>query len=134
MSKGNVVELDNGLVYEAEILTASTEPGATKFAVDEFWDYVSKRWEWSEEKKGYSSNSSKDRRERKIFDGVYPKMFAVFASDKNGVFDSAATLYEFALSSPEDFEKAYQAAITANPNYGPQPIEVPKEGEPNPLA
>jgi hypothetical protein len=133
MSKGNIVKVGD-IEYEAEVLTASTEPGATKFAVNEFWDYVEKRWDWDKEKQKYNSNTSKDRRERTIFDGVYPKMFAVMASDKEGVFESAASLYDFATNSPDDFEKVYQAAITSNPNYGPQPVEVPKEGEPNPLA
>jgi hypothetical protein len=129
MSK-NVVKVGEGIEYEPEILTAITEPGATKFAVDEFWDYVSKRWGWSEEKKAYSSNTSKDRRERKIFDGVYPKMFAVMASDKEGVFESAASLYDFATNSPEDFENLYQAAITANPTYAPA-LEESKQSDPN---
>jgi hypothetical protein len=103
------------LEYEAEILTASTEPGASKFAVNEFWDYASKKWDWSEEKKEYKSNTIKDRRERALFDGIYPKLFVVLVSDKNGFFESAAALFDFARNSPEDFERVYQSAIAANP-------------------
>jgi hypothetical protein len=123
MSKGNVVKVGDGVEYEAEVLTASTEPGAKDFAIAEFWDYVSNKWGWDDEKKAYNDNTIKSRRERKLFDGIYRKMAAVLASDKNGVFESAESLYDFARNSPGEFETIYQLVIKTNPTLVPEEID-----------
>jgi hypothetical protein len=119
MSK-NVVKVGDGIEYEPEILTGLTEGKAIDIAGYELWEFSSKRWNWSEETQQYHVDTLKTRHELSIFNGLRKNMHAVLASDKNGAFETVETLFDFARSTPEDFDKVYQAAIKTNPTLIPK--------------
>jgi xanthine dehydrogenase molybdopterin-binding subunit B len=117
------------LDFEAEQLTGLTVDNAVKETEVELWDFVSTRWQWSEETQEYQANGRKERRERAIFNGLYQQVRAIMASDKNGVFETPGELFDIARADEESFNKLYEAAVKVNPSLKKKEIKV--EENPN---
>jgi hypothetical protein len=90
--------------FEAEVLTGLTQDNAVKETEVELWDFVSTKWQFSEETQTYQINNRKARRERAIFNGLFPQVRAIMASDKNGIFESPGELFDLARNDEESFK------------------------------
>jgi hypothetical protein len=126
------------LEYEAEVLTSVTESSFVQASVDAIIEYADANFNrLPDDESGvikYQPETLKGKKEYRLFNSCIDKIMAILASDKNGVFESVKQLFDLARADKDGFEKLYQAALKANPTFKPGPVEVPKEGEPNPLA
>jgi hypothetical protein len=132
MSKGNIVKVGD-IEYEAEVLTASTEPGATKFAVNEFWDYVRNVGIGTRRNKNITLTPVNTGASALYLMGYIQKCLQFLPRIKTGF-----------LNQPRHFMTLLQTARMILRRFIRQQsqltlimaaaLEVPKEGEPNPLA
>ncbi len=137
MSK-NVVKV-GGFDYEPEALNSITESAGVDYAINLLREYAVAEFTHELSAEGvftFKPATAKESRAYMMWQNVFDKFKVVFASDRNSVFENVGQLLEVARNDPDGFEKLYEAAIKANPQFKPEEPKAEAEGEkvPDPLG
>lgn len=109
-----------GVEYEPQTLNMITEPAALDYAFDMIREYAIARFPYVLKDNGgldFKPASPTEKRKIGLFNSIFEHLRAILAADLNNVIDFGVmdALLEGLRTSPDDFDKLYQAAVKTNP-------------------